>query len=145
MTNGLGIVRHLELFDDDFKAAHPEIQIEKRTNRPEIDKEIEDSTSLKPVLLDFKAAHPNTHYSVFSADATFDSYDNFAFLLHDYGFQKAVVPLNPAEVCLLPMWASTKTERRFVLPTAPLSNPAAMPMKSIVRLDLNSFAQNPKS
>ena len=95
VANGLGIVRHLELFDDAFKAAHPEIQIEKRTNHPEIDKEIGDSTSLKPVLLDFKAAHPNAHYSVFSADAAFDSYENFSFLLNDYEFQKAIVPLNP--------------------------------------------------
>lgn len=95
VANGLGIVRHLELFDDDFKAAHPEMQIEKRTSHPEIDKEIGDSTSLKPVLLDFKATHPNAHYSVFSADAAFDSYENFSFLLNDYGFQKAVVPLNP--------------------------------------------------
>jgi len=95
VANGLGIVRHLELFDDGFKAAHPEMQIEKRTNHPEIDKEIGDSTSLKPVLLDFKAAHPCAHYSVFSADAAFDSYENFSFLPNDYGFQKAVVPLNP--------------------------------------------------
>ena len=95
ISNGLGIVRHLELFDDGFKAAHPEIQIEKRTNHPELDKEIGDSTSLKPVLLDFKAAHPDAHYSIFSADAAFDSYENFSFLLNDYGFQKAVVPLNP--------------------------------------------------
>lgn len=95
VSNGLGIVRHLELFDDDFKTAHPEMQIEKRANHPEIEKEIGDSTSLKPVLLDFKQAHPTFHYSVFSADSAFDSYDNFAFLLKDYGFQKAVVPLNP--------------------------------------------------
>lgn len=95
VANGLGIVRHLELFDDDFKAAHPEMQIEKRAKHPEIDKELGDSTSLKPVLLDFKAAHPDAHYSVFSADAAFDSYENFSFLLNDYGFQKAVVPLNP--------------------------------------------------
>ena len=95
VANGLGIVRHLELFDDDFKTAHPEMQIGKRTNHPEIDKEIGDSTSLKPVLLDFKATHPSFHYSVFSADAAFDSYDNFNFLLNDYGFRKAVVPLNP--------------------------------------------------
>ena len=95
VANGLGIVRHLELFDDDFKMAHPEMKIEKRTNHPEIDKEIGDSTSLKPVLLDFKGAHPTFHYSVFSADSAFDSYDNFSFLLKDYGFQKAIVPLNP--------------------------------------------------
>lgn len=95
VANGLGIVRHLELFDNDFKAVHPEMQIEKRAKSPEIDKEIGDSTSLKPVLLDFKTAHPTFHYSVFSADSAFDSYENFSFLLYDYGFQKAVVPLNP--------------------------------------------------
>ena len=95
VADGLGIVRHLELFDNDFKSAQPEMENEKRTKHPEIDKEIEDSTSLTPVLLDFKAAHPNAHYSVFSADAAFDSYENFSFLLNDYGFQKAVVPLNP--------------------------------------------------
>lgn len=94
VSNGLGIVRHLELFDEDFKAAHPEMQIEKRTKHPEMDKEIGDSTSLKPVLLDFKAAHPDFHYNIFSADAAFDSYDNFAFLLGDYKFQKAIIPLN---------------------------------------------------
>lgn len=95
VSNGLGIVRHLELLDDDFKTVHPEMQIEQRINHPEIDKAIGDSTSLKPVLLDFRAAHPAFHYSIFSADSAFDSYDNFAFLLNDYGFQKAVVPLNP--------------------------------------------------
>ena len=95
VSNGLGIVRHLELFDEDFKTAHPEMRIEKRTKRPELDKEIGDSTSLRPVLLDFKAAHPSFHYSIFSADSAFDSYDNFAFLLNEYGFRKAVVPLNP--------------------------------------------------
>ena len=35
VANGLGIVRHLELFDDDFKGGHPEMQIEKRTKSPE--------------------------------------------------------------------------------------------------------------
>lgn len=95
ISNGLGIVRHLELFDEDFKTAHPEMQIEKRTKHPEIDKEIGDSTSLKPILLDFKAAHPEFRYSTFAADSAFDSYDNFAFLLNEYGFQKAIVPLNP--------------------------------------------------
>lgn len=95
VANGLGIVRHLELFDDDFKTTHPEMEIGTRTKHPKVEKEIGDSTSLKPVLLDFKAARPNVHYSVFSADAAFDSYENFSFLLNDYGFQKAVIPLNP--------------------------------------------------
>jgi hypothetical protein len=95
VANGLGIVRHLELFDEDFKQKHPEIQIEKRTNCPEIDKEIGDSTSLKPVLLDFRAEHSNFHYGTFSADSAFDSYDHYTFLLKEYQFSQAVIPMNP--------------------------------------------------
>jgi len=34
-------------------------------------------------------------YSTFSADAAFDSYDNYSFLLKDYGFNRAVIPVNP--------------------------------------------------
>ena len=71
------------------------MRIEKRTRNPELDKEIGVSTWLKSILLDFKAAHPSFHYSVFSADAAFVSYENSLFLLNDYGFQKAVIPPNP--------------------------------------------------
>lgn len=45
--------------------------------------------------MDFRAAHPNFHYGTFSADSAFDSYDNFTFLLNEYGFEKAVIPFNP--------------------------------------------------
>lgn len=68
------------------------MQIEKRTSNPEVDKEIGDSTALKPVLNDFRKIHPNFKYSTFSADGAFDSYDNFRFLLKEYGFSKAVIP-----------------------------------------------------
>jgi len=94
VANGLGIVRHLELFDEDFKRAHPQMKIEKRTNCPELDKEIGDSTSLEPVLLDFRAVHPDFSYGTFSADAAFDAYDNYAFLMKECGFAKVVVPVN---------------------------------------------------
>jgi len=95
VANGLGIVRHLELFDEDFKRSHPEMQIEKRTNCPETDKEIGDSTSLKPVLLDFRNSHPDLRYGTFSGDGAFDSFANYIFLLKEYQFEKAVIPLNP--------------------------------------------------
>ena len=95
VANGLGIVRHLELLDEDFRERHPEVPREPRTKTPEIDKEIGDSTALKPVLMDFRAAHPHLQYDTFSGDAAFDSYDNYSFLLKDYGFEKAVVPINP--------------------------------------------------
>jgi hypothetical protein len=95
LSNGLGIVRHLELFDEDFRARHPELPREKRTNNPEIDKEIGDSTALKPVLMDFREIHPHLHYGTFVGDAAFYSYDNHKFLLSDYHFKKSIIPMNP--------------------------------------------------
>jgi hypothetical protein len=95
LTNGLGIVRHLELFDEEFRAKHPEIPREPRKKSPEIEKEIYDSVALKPVLQDFRAVHPTFRYATFAGDAAFDSYDNYSFLLKEYRFQKAVIPMNP--------------------------------------------------
>jgi hypothetical protein len=95
VANGLGIVRRLELLDEDFKKHHPEMPIDKQTKHPELDKEIGDSTALKPVLTDFRTAHPHFHYGTFTADSAFDSYDNYAFLMKDCKFNKAVIPLNP--------------------------------------------------
>lgn len=95
ITNGLGIVRRLELIDEDFRAKHPELLREKRIRDPEIDKEIGDSTALKPVLLDFKKEHPAFAYGTFVGDSAFDGYDNYTFLLGEYGFSKAIIPINP--------------------------------------------------
>jgi len=95
VANGLGIVRHLELLDEDFKKAHPEVPIDKQDKHPELDKEVGDSTSLKPVLSDFRKAHPTFTYGTFTADSAFDSYDNYTFLMKDCRFKKAVIPLNP--------------------------------------------------
>lgn len=94
LTNGLGIVRHVALFDTDFKQKHPEMQIEKRENDPNLDKEIGDSTALFPILSDFQKAHNSLHYSTFLGDSAFDSYDNYSALLGRFGFQRAVIPLN---------------------------------------------------
>ncbi len=51
MTNGNGIIRDIAFFDDDFKNAHPDI-VTKKSDNPDLDKEISDSHSLKPVLPD---------------------------------------------------------------------------------------------
>lgn len=95
LTNGLGIVRHLDLLDRDFRLRHPEVPTEKRTKAPKIDKEIGDSIALKPVLQDFRAAHKTLRYGTFAGDSAFDSYDNYTFLLNEYGFKRAIVPMNP--------------------------------------------------
>jgi len=93
LTNGLGIVRDINFFDDDFKRRHPEI-VSKKTDNPELDKVIGDSTSLKPVLSDFFAKHPSFTYKTFIADGSFDSYDNFNILRDEFNFNRVAIPLN---------------------------------------------------
>jgi len=94
LTNGLGIIRGISFFDEDFKRRHPEV-VSKKTDNPELDKEIGDSTSLKPVLSDFFETHPAFSYNTFIADSSFDSYDNFDMLRNDFQFDRVAIPLNP--------------------------------------------------
>ncbi len=93
ITDGLGVPRHISVFDDAFKANHPEI-VSKKTDDPDKDKEIGDSKSLKPVLSDFFQRHPNLSFSTFLGDSAFDSYDNYSMLKNDFGFSRVCVPLN---------------------------------------------------
>ena len=95
LTNGLGIVRHVALFDENFKKNHPEIPIEKRSDDPDADKELGDAKALLPVLRDFRDAHLALHDATFLGDAAFDSYELYSALLGEYGFQRAVIPINP--------------------------------------------------
>lgn len=95
LANGLGVVRDIVFLDDSFKAAHPELPVEKKSDSPEEDKTISDSVALKPILSDFFAAHPSFHPDTFLGDAAFDSTDIYGFLLGDFGFQKALIPYNP--------------------------------------------------
>jgi len=93
LTNGLGIVRGISFFDEDFKRRHPEV-ISKKTDNPELDKEIGDSVSLKPILSDFFEAHPSFSYKTFLGDSSFDSYDNYRMLRNEFGFERMCIPLN---------------------------------------------------
>jgi len=95
LTNGLGIVRHIVFLDDDFKEAHPELQIAKKSDSPDEDKTIGDSSSLKPVLSDFFNLHPNFNPGTFLGDSAFDSIDIYSALKDDFGFSKALIPYNP--------------------------------------------------
>lgn len=92
-TNGLGIVRHIQLFDNDFKSKHPDIVTPKSDN-PDVDKEIGDSISLKPILSDFFKLHPKFSYKTFIGDSAFDSYDTYSMLKHDFHFERACIPIN---------------------------------------------------
>lgn len=101
ITNGLGIIRHIAFFDDDFKKSHPDIEIEKKSDSPDEDKSIGDSSALKPVLHDFFNLHPNFHPSIFLGDSAFDTIETYSFLKHEFLFQKAVIPYNPRNESVL--------------------------------------------
>lgn len=94
LTNGLGIVRHIAFLDDDFKAAHPEMPVEKKSDSPDEDKSIGDSSSLKPVLSDFFALHPGFHPDTFLGDSAFDAIETYGFLKEEFHFSKALIPYN---------------------------------------------------
>ena len=95
ITNGIGIVRHIVFFDDDFKSKNPGIAVQKSDN-PTLDKEISDSASLKPVLSDFYDKHPHfKHYKTFIGDSSFDSYDTYSMLRNDFHFGRICIPINP--------------------------------------------------
>jgi hypothetical protein len=96
VTDGLGIVRHISVFDEDFKSRHPHV-VSQKTDSPDIDKEIGDSTSLEPVLLDFFLAHPSFfgNYTTFLGDSSFDKYDIYTSLRDNFHFDRVCVPLNP--------------------------------------------------
>lgn len=95
LTNGLGIIRHITFLDDDFKTAHPEMVMEKKSDSPDEDKAIGDATSLKPVLSDFFSLHPTFHPDTFLGDSSFDTIETYGMLLNDFHFSKALIPYNP--------------------------------------------------
>ncbi len=53
VTNGLGIVRHISLYNKEYMKLHPEIVIEKKSDSPDEDKCVHDSKLLIPTLMDF--------------------------------------------------------------------------------------------
>ena len=93
LTNGLGIVRDIAFFDENFKSKHPEI-VSKKTDNHELDKEIRDSISLRPVLSDYFKAHPTFSYGTFLGDSSFDSYATYRILRDEFHFNRMAIPLN---------------------------------------------------
>lgn len=102
LTNGLGIVRHIAFLDDSFKQAHPEMPVEKKSDSPDEDKSVGDSSSLKPVLSDFFSLHPDFHPDTFLGDSAFDTIDIYGFLKTKCHFSKAIIPYNVRNESTLP-------------------------------------------
>ena len=58
VTNGLGIVRDITFYNQDFLKAHPDIVVEKKSDSPDEDKSLADSKALIPVLKYFLKSIP---------------------------------------------------------------------------------------
>jgi hypothetical protein len=100
VTNGLGIVRHLDFYNKDFLSSHPELIPNKKSSSPDEDKSIHDARLLIPTLQDFFKAHPMIDPKTFLGDAAFDSVGLYKALLtgdtfgSDKHFSSAYIPLN---------------------------------------------------
>jgi hypothetical protein len=105
VTNGLGIIRHIAFYNQEFFQEHPEIVIHKKSESPDKDKSVADSRLLIPTLQDFFQAHPLINPDTFLGDAAFDSASIYRDLLSGdtFGtnpngegihFNKAYIPLN---------------------------------------------------
>ncbi len=96
LTNGLGIVRHISFIDDDgFKASHPDLIAEKKTDSPDEDKSVGDAFAPAPVLQDFFSLHPGFHFGTFLGGSAFGSAGIYGMLLKDFHFSRALIPYNP--------------------------------------------------
>ena len=143
LTNGLGIIRHIALLDENFKAAHNEMSVEKRSNNP--DKDISDAKALLPVFRDFRAGHPSLAYSTSWAISLSIPMICILFCSVNMFFSRAVIPLNPRNsVC-----TSSADFNEFGVPLCP-ADKAPMRFHSIcggriVQNALNSSVQNTKS
>lgn len=100
VTNGLGIIRHIAFYDNEFMASHPDIVVEKKSDSPDEDKSVHDSKLLIPTLIDFFTKHPAINPKTFLGDAAFDTVGLYKELLTgdtfgtDRHFSKAYIPLN---------------------------------------------------
>ncbi len=98
ITNGLGIIRDINFYDENFCLEHPEIQVSKKDDSPDEDKSLADSKALLPTLCDFYEKHTSIKPDVFLGDSAFDSIEIYNKLLgkDGLGFNKAFIPFNPA-------------------------------------------------
>jgi hypothetical protein len=104
VTNGLGIVRHIDFYDEKFTVTHPEIKVEKKSGSPDEDKSLADSKALIPSIKGFFGAHPAIKPKVFIGDAAFDTIDIYSTLMgkDGLGFEKAFIPLNARSAPVYP-------------------------------------------
>ena len=70
LTNELGIDRHIVFLDNiDFKSAHPEISVDKKSDSQDEDKSIGYTSTLIPLLSDFFSLYLNLHHDILLEDS----------------------------------------------------------------------------
>lgn len=99
ISNGLGIPRHIDFLDEDFKKKHKDFIFEDNADSPDYEKSLSDNKSLKPMFSDFFSLHPSFNHNIFLGDAAFDAYSTYDFLLKEDKngnalYQKAFISLN---------------------------------------------------
>lgn len=91
VTNGLGVVRHIDFYDDDMDF----------TINPSSAKDLYDATTLIPVLDNYFNIHPKFKYFYFLGDSGFDATDNYTYLVKDKNMIP-IIPLNQRNQSNLP-------------------------------------------
>lgn len=89
LTNGLGIVRNIQFYNDQFFKDHPEIGIDKKSDSPDEDKSVHDARLLIPTLTDFFKKHPLINPKTFLGDSAFDAAGIYKALFQALHFEKA--------------------------------------------------------
>jgi hypothetical protein len=76
--------------------------VEKKSNSPDADKFIGNSSCLKLVLSDFFSLHPLFKPDTFLGDSSFDTIETYGFLKKEFHFSKTLIPYNTRNKSALP-------------------------------------------
>lgn len=76
--------------------------VEKKSDSPDEDKSVGDSSALHPVLTDYFALHPQFSPDTFLGDSAFDTIETYGFLKEEFHFSKALIPYNIHNESALP-------------------------------------------
>lgn len=118
VTNGLGLVRHIDFYDYDFQDGKSPSKL----------KDKYDSKTLIPVLENYFTLHPNFTYNYFLGDSGFDGYDNYEYLYSDRNMIP-IISLNPRNKSNLPKPGFNENG----IPTCPYNPSLAMKFDGVTR------------
>ncbi|MGL5188918.1 MAG: transposase [Cetobacterium sp.] len=118
VTNGLGVVRHIDFYDDDMDF----------TINPSSAKDLYDATTLIPVLDNYFNIHPKFKYFYFLGDSGFDAIDNYTYLVKDKDMIP-IIPLNQRNQSNLPKPGFSP----LGIPTCPYDSSLEMKYDGITR------------